>query len=81
MNPSAVCVKDLLGKMPIHYLFQNYADAFRAGNKGESSVEERMIQAMEALLEVDASIVASEDDGECTALEYAIESNAVVHRL
>lgn len=84
MHPSAVSVKDSRGKTPIHYLCSHYMDAFRSGYVREESAEEGMIQAIEALLEADLTIVSIEDDLDYTALEYAIESNApyrVVRRL
>lgn len=76
-------VKDSQGKTPIHYLCLHFIDAFRPGHF-ETNAEDCMIQALEAFLEADLSIVSIEDELDCTALEYAIESNApyrVVRRL
>ncbi|KAL3781925.1 hypothetical protein ACHAWO_004405 [Cyclotella atomus] len=83
LDPSAVSVKDSQGKTPIHYLCLHFVDAFRPGHF-ETNVEECMVQAIEAFLEADLSIVSIEDELDYTALEYAIESNApyrVVRRL
>ncbi|KAL7489670.1 hypothetical protein ACHAW6_015359 [Cyclotella cf. meneghiniana] len=85
MDPSAVSTKDSEGKTPIHHLCLHYVDAFHPNNfSGDINVEDCMLQAICALVEVDPSIVAVEDNLDVTALEYAIESNApyrVVRRL
>lgn len=84
LDPSAVSAQDSQGKSPIHYLCLHYIDAFRPGHLAGNNAEDGMIQAVEAFLEANPSIVTIEDESDYTALEYAIESNApykVVRRL